>query len=119
MAGLESRVEEALNSVVDPCSEAVGVPAGLVDMGLVRRVAISPGEHSGQRVSVVLAVTHPSCLMAPVFVQRAEQRLAGLSGVESVDVALDHGFSWTEKEMAEEYRSRLLAHRAVRASGVR
>ena len=112
--GLEDRVRAALDAIVDPCSAAADVPAGLVEMGLVRDVEVTPGERGGRRVSVVLAVTHPSCMMAPLFLRDAERAVGGLAGVESVDVVLDADFEWTEEDLADEYRSRLLASRARR-----
>src|SRR6201999_4380988 len=44
----------------------------------------------------------------------AERAVGGLAGVESVDVVLDADFEWTEEDLADEYRSRLLASRARR-----
>jgi len=116
---LAARVREALNSVVDPCSVAAGAPAGLTEMGLVRAVEVAPGPAGGQHVSVVIAVTHPGCLMAAVFAVRAERAVSELAGVESVDVDVDAGFQWSEEELAEDYRSRLVEVRARRRRGVR
>lgn len=113
-AELTTRVEAALNSVVDPCSAAAGAPAGLTEMGLVRGVEVAPGVAGGQHVSVVIAVTHPGCMMAPVFAVRAERAVSELAGVESVDVDVDAGFQWSEEELSESYRSRLLDVRARR-----
>lgn len=113
-ADLTGRVEAALNSVIDPCSAAGGAPAGLTDMGLVRGVELAPGVAGGQHVSVVIAVTHPACLMAPVFAVRAEQAVSELPGVESVEIDLDSEFQWTEEHLTDEYRSRLLDVRARR-----
>ncbi len=39
-AALEERIRAALNEVQDPCSVVAGVPAGIVDMGLVRSLEV-------------------------------------------------------------------------------
>jgi metal-sulfur cluster biosynthetic enzyme len=108
---LDAQVAEVLDSVVDPCSAVAGAPAGLSDMGLVKRVEIaSEGEKS--RVTVVLRLTHPSCMMGPLFIESVEQGLLALDAVESAEVTLDADYSWTEEDMSDEYRRRLAAHRA-------
>jgi metal-sulfur cluster biosynthetic enzyme len=107
MSSLEARVDGVLDSVVDPCSAVAGAPAGLRDMGLVKRVEI----HGG-RVEVVLRLTHPTCMMGPLFMESVKQGLLALPDVEAADVTLDADFSWTEESMSEGYRARLAAHRS-------
>jgi metal-sulfur cluster biosynthetic enzyme len=107
MSSLESRVDGVLDSVVDPCSAVAGAPAGLRDMGLVKRVEID-----GERVEVVLRLTHPTCMMGPLFLESVKQGLLALPEVEEADVTLDADFSWTEESMSEGYRARLAAHRS-------
>ena len=106
MNALEARVEEVLDSVVDPCSAVAGAPAGLRDLGLVKRVEISGGT-----VEVVLRLTHPTCMMGPLFMESVEQGLLALPEVDAATVTLDADFSWTEDAMSEGYRARLAAHR--------
>ena len=105
-----ARVAAVLNSVVDPCSAAAGAPAGLLEMGLVKDVEVAV-EGGRAHVEVVLRLTHPSCLMGPLFVESAEQGLLALPGVESAKVSLAADYSWTEEAMSEEYRARLAALR--------
>lgn len=105
---LEAQVEEVLDSVVDPCSAVAGAPAGLRDMGLVKRVEIS-----GATVEVVLRLTHPTCMMGPLFMESVKQGLLALPAVNAATVTLDADFSWTEESMSDGYRARLAAHRAV------
>jgi metal-sulfur cluster biosynthetic enzyme len=109
---LRRRVEEAVDSVVDPCSAAAGVPAGLAEMGLVQAVDIS-----GRKVSIVLRVTHPSCFVAPLFLRWVEEAVAAVPGVASVRVKLAKDTDWTPADMSPAYRSRLAEHRALRHSG--
>lgn len=110
----ETEVRAALNAIVDPCSEAAGVPAGLDDMGLIRRVTIEAGRDGHCRVAVVVAVTEFGCLMGAPFADAAYHRLSALPGVSDVDVALDDRFDWSERDMADDYRARLAAHRQAR-----
>jgi metal-sulfur cluster biosynthetic enzyme len=105
---LRAQVEAVLNTVIDPCSVAAGAPAGLVDMGLVSSLAI---DERGE-VDVAVRVTHPSCLMAPVFLAQVQAALDDLEGVTAVRAALDPSFDWTPANMFAAYRD----HRGRRLS---
>jgi metal-sulfur cluster biosynthetic enzyme len=109
---LRRRIEEAVDSVVDPCSAAAGVPAGLAEMGLVEAVDVSGGD-----VSILLRVTHPSCFVAPLFLRWVEEAVAAVPGVVSVRVRLAEDTDWTSADMSADYRARLAEHRALRHSG--
>lgn len=102
-----AEVRETLNGIVDPCSTAAGVPAGLCDMGLVHAVEVAPDG----RVSVTLGVTEPGCFMIGSFALEAHARLGALPGVTAVELELDEGFDWTEDSMDPAYRERLAEHR--------
>jgi metal-sulfur cluster biosynthetic enzyme len=106
-----AEVRAALNEIVDPCSRATGEPAGLVDMGLVRRIDV---RDAGARVEVVLALTEPTCLMGFPFLRSARERLSALPGVERVEVSLDPSFEWTPAELTPAYAARLEQQRAAR-----
>ena len=54
------RVSEALQEVIDPCSAGRGVPAGLVDMGMVKRVGLSSTPDGRSMVTVELRITSPA-----------------------------------------------------------
>ena len=105
----EDAVRAALNEIIDPCSRAASEPAGLVDMGLVRRV-----ELHGACVEVTLALTEPTCLMGFPFARSARERLSALPGVERVDVSLDPSFEWTPAELNPAFAARLAKRRASR-----
>jgi metal-sulfur cluster biosynthetic enzyme len=111
----EQQVRGALNEIVDPCSVAAGAPAGLADMGLVRRIGVRAGR-GGALVEVVLGLTEPTCLMGFPFLRSARERLSALPGVERVEVSLDPGFEWTPAELRPEYAERLERRRALRRS---
>ena len=111
----EDAIRTLLNGIVDPCSRAAGTPAGLVDMGLVRRVSVTAiaGEYD---VRVTLCVTEPGCVMGGCFAREAEIRLAELPGIRSVSIELDGAADWTPTDMSASYRVRLAAVRAARFS---
>lgn len=112
-----AEVRAVLNSIVDPCSAAAGVPAGLCDMGLVHAVAVRDGP-AGRRVEITLGVTEPGCFMVGSFAAEARSRLLALDDVDAVDLTLDEGFDWSEEAMNPAYRTRLAAHRASGRSDV-
>lgn len=111
-AELRERVSTRLNEIVDPCSVAAGAPAGLVEMGLIRRLEVVDGE-----VTVEVRVTHPSCMMAPVFLAQVQQLAGEVPGVTAIHASLDTGFDWTPNDMTPEYRARLSRHRATTGRG--
>lgn len=113
LAALEARVRAALDEVRDPCSVAAGVPAGIVEMGLVRSLEVSEGQ-DGAEVRVAIGVTEPTCLMGPSFASGARERLAAVPGVATVHVELSHDLDWSPADMAPEYRVRLTEHRRGR-----
>ena len=109
---IEAAVRTALDAVVDPCSEAAGVPAGLLEMGLVRELEIEADE-KGAAVRVTIGVTEPTCLMGPALACGARERVSAVPGVTEVDVRLCDD-EWMPSDMAPEYRTRLAAHRAAK-----
>lgn len=110
------KVLEILEEIVDPCSTAAGVPAGLVSMGLVRSVRL-PAPATKGTLRVTLTMTEPGCLMAAIFAENARERLAPLAGAEGfhdvtgIAVELDLARVWEPDDMAPEYRRRLAAAR--------
>ena len=113
---LRERIGALLNEVVDPCSAAAGAPAGLVDMGLIRTLEVQEGE-GGLEVTVVVRVTHPSCMMAPIFLAQVQNLVHALPGVSAIHASLDTGFDWTPDDMTPAYRARLSRHRAAVGRG--
>lgn len=95
------RVREALRGVVDPCSAATGSNLDIVAMGLVKAIDISGGH-----VDVELRLTTPACHMIPYFAEEVEARVGELAGVDSVDLATDNGFEWSEEMMSDEAERR-------------
>lgn len=98
MTPTRTEVEARIESVLDPCSEALGRPVGLVSMGLVRDVRIESID-GGACVSVTLTTTDPLCMMAPAFLHAVGRMVGEMPGVVDVNVDLEHAI-WTEDDLA-------------------
>ena len=105
----EKRIRELLNEVIDPCSAARGVPIGLADMGLIRRIAIVEGS-AGPELDLELRVTGPGCMMFLDFERQARELLAA-NGAASVRISWDPTPDWTPQDMAPSARERLAGRR--------
>jgi metal-sulfur cluster biosynthetic enzyme len=116
-ADLVARVRSALDEVRDPCSVAAGVPAGLVEMGLVQSLDVTD-DPGGAVVRVAIRVTEPTCLMGPSFASGARARLARVRGVAQVVVELSDDPSWSPVDMTPAYRTRLAEHRRARRGSI-
>jgi len=116
-ATLQDEVLRVLDEIKDPCSVGFGDPMGLVEMGLVQSVDVSP---AGE-VTVRLRLTSPFCEMIGFFKNTAVDRIRGLPSVESVTVEADSGFDWSPEYMSparqEQRRQRLAALRASARGG--
>lgn len=88
---LLDRVSEKLQCVFDPCSVAAGRPVSIVDLGLL----VSAQQDDSGTLHLVLRTTFPGCLMSPHFSAAAEEQLATLPDVHSVEVTIDSAFTWT------------------------
>jgi metal-sulfur cluster biosynthetic enzyme len=102
----EADVRAALNTIVDPCSVGAGSPAGLDDMGLIRRVELTETAEAIDLL-VVIGVTEYGCLMGAPFAMEAYRLLEALPGVGAVQVDLDQEFDWLPEDMSPAYRARL------------
>jgi metal-sulfur cluster biosynthetic enzyme len=115
---VRAAVMACLERIVDPCSVATGVPAGLVSMGLVGPVAVDDGPE-GAKVRVTLYITEPGCLMGSLFELTARRALAEVPGVAEIEVAVDYTHVWGPEQMAPAYREHLTQVRACRAAHMR
>lgn len=83
-------VLEALRSVPEPCAIAMGRDLDIREMGLVEAVAID-----GDRVTVTLVLTDPSCVHFTAMSRFIADVLGELEGVGSVDVTISTTELWT------------------------
>jgi len=107
----EDDVRAALNAIIDPCSRAAGAPAGLVDMGLIRRLEVRPVQPGLVDVHVVIGVTEYACLIGPSFAAEARKRLAPMAGIRELEIDLDGEFDWDPQDMSPAYQARLTERR--------
>ena len=92
VAPAESQLEAvhaALARVVDPCSIATGVPIDLLEMGLVKDVAIDGGH-----VRVTLQLTSPVCWQAMNIIAEVERTVCEVEGIGSVECTVDPEAQW-------------------------
>ncbi len=106
MTVTQELILESLNSIIDPCSAAMGAPSGLVDMGMVETVLVTPCA-AGFDILVELLMTEAGCLMSVPFRVTAEEAIADLPGVNSVAVRITTSTDWTEERMTDSLRLRL------------
>ena len=95
---VRAAVMACLEKIVDPCSVASGVPAGLVSMGLVGPIEIEDGR-AGAKVHVTLYITEPGCLMGSLFELTAVRALNELPGIAEAEVAMDYDHFWGPERM--------------------
>jgi ATP-binding protein involved in chromosome partitioning len=74
----EQPVRQALRSVIDP---ELGL--SVIDLNMVRHITIEDG-----KVSVELVLTAPGCPLAGWIVQQIRGAIAGIEGVQQIDVRL-------------------------------
>lgn len=112
MTPSEGDVRAVLNQIIDPCSRVAGAPVGLVDMGLIRRLTVTPGVGTVD-VHMVIGVTEYGCLLAPSFASEARKLLDALPGIGVIDIELDAEFDWEPQDMSVAYRRHLAERRAA------
>jgi len=108
---IEAEVRATINTIVDPCSRAAGIPAGLIDMGLVRSLEVRT-EPDGVHVRAVVGVTEYGCMLGPAFATEINRLVRRVRGVASAEVTLDDQFDWVPDDMTESYRHALASRRS-------
>jgi metal-sulfur cluster biosynthetic enzyme len=94
-------IRTRLDDVKDPCSVGAGMPMGLDEMGLVKRIEVRE-----TRVSIEIRLTSPSCFMHSYFIDEIQWRVGELPGVDQVDVEFDLGVDWAPSMMRQDVRER-------------
>jgi metal-sulfur cluster biosynthetic enzyme len=106
----ELEIERLLNTIIDPCSIASGVPIGLVEMGIVESVHVQ-----ADVVAITLLPTFPGCIYTAVFSDEITRTLAELDWPREVKIDLQaEGAIWDEERMSPAARERLRTVRAER-----
>ncbi len=107
-------LNDALDEIIDPCSISVGVPMGVREMGLVRRLEV--GEDGV--VEIDLRMTSPGCHMgALVFEPSIIDRLMQIPGVTDVRIDFLEPTGWSEADIEPGRRAQLVQLRLSRPAG--
>jgi metal-sulfur cluster biosynthetic enzyme len=104
-----AEVRSALLGVYDPCSHAWNRPLSVVDLGLVRDVAVDLTGTATVRISL----TAPFCMAVATIMQAVEQRVGQLPGISSVHVEIDTETTWSTDLMTAQGRRTLADRRAA------
>jgi metal-sulfur cluster biosynthetic enzyme len=91
----------AINEVIDPCSRLNGSHLGLVDLGMVKHVAVH-----GSSAKITLLLDDPVCLYTFVIQQEIRQAL-GQRGINHVEIEICSDELWTADRLSDAARVRL------------
>lgn len=97
--GLERRVREQLQDVLDPCSCFTDEPVDIVALGLVEDITVS--EHTAR---IELLLTSPGCSYLPYIENDIERRVGAIAGIETVEIQEVTDQIWTRERMNSEVR---------------
>jgi len=89
----------AIAPVQDP---EIGI--GVVDLGLIYDAVI--GDEG--KITILMTLTTPACPYGPTLINTIKETVAGLKGVNSVDVQLVWDPPWDPAEMASDYAKDVL-----------
>ena len=93
----------AIETIVDPCSRALGRPVGLVGMGMIAGL----DEECG-RVRVTVLPTFPTCMFRGVLEEEVEAVVRALPWCAAVSVRFaDAEYVWDESRLSETARATL------------
>lgn len=102
-----NRVNQALQKVLDPCSVGRGVPAGLVDMGMVTGVELTTMPDGRAQAVIGLRITSPACTFQPYFEDQVRQSLAAIAELDEVHIQWSGVFDWSDDDMSPALKERL------------
>ena len=88
---LEERIVELLKTVYDP-----EIPVNIYEMGLIYDVAVQ-----GTHVDVKMTLTSPACPVAGTLPIEVQDKIEGLSEVESAEVEIVWDPVWNPSMMSE------------------
>jgi probable FeS assembly SUF system protein SufT len=99
---LEELAWDQLKTCYDP-----EIPVNMVDLGLVYGCEVQPLDGGGSRVSVRFTLTAPGCGMGDYLKRDVESKLAGLPGVDAVEVEIVLDPPWDQSRMSDAARLQL------------
>jgi probable FeS assembly SUF system protein SufT len=93
---------EQLKTCYDP-----EIPVNIVDLGLVYRCEVAPGDDGGETVQVELTLTAPGCGMGDFLRMDVQQKLLAIPGVKEADVQVVLDPPWDQSMMSDAARLQL------------
>lgn len=99
--GLAADVWDALYGVEDP-----EMPVSIVDLGLIYGVELTEID-AGTTVEVLMTLTYSGCPARDMLTDDVERAVAGVEGVESVDVRLVWSPEWSVEMVTEQGKADL------------
>jgi metal-sulfur cluster biosynthetic enzyme len=113
-ATVAAAVETALAQVPDPCMVAAGIPASVIELGLLDGVAVEQG-----RATITITLTEIGCPFTHDIMTELTDAAMAVEGVEEVAVQPRWAPMWSEERLAPEGRRKLAAARARMTGGAR
>jgi len=101
-AGLEAEVWDALYDVEDP-----EMPVSIVDLGLIYDLELTERVDEGHHAEVLMTLTYSGCPARDMLTDEVEREVAGVEGVESVDLRLVWSPEWSIEMVTERGREDL------------
>ncbi len=80
------------------------IPINIVELGLIYRCEVKPGDDGRQRVEIDMTLTAPGCGMGPFLVDDVRSKVAQVPNVSDVDVELVFDPPWNQEMMSEAAR---------------
>ena len=94
----KTAIIEALRGVFDP-----EIPVNIYDLGLIYDLDVD----ASNNVRIRMTLTAPACPVAEIMPEQVRTAVAGVSGVNEVQVELVWDPPWTQQRMSEEARLEL------------
>ena len=95
---MKAAIIEALRGVFDP-----EIPVNIYDLGLIYDLGVD----ASNNVHIRMTLTAPACPVAEIMPEQVRTAVAGVRGVNEVEVELVWDPPWTQQRMSEEARLEL------------
>ena len=96
---IEDVIWQQLKTCFDP-----EIPINVVDLGLIYRLDVVPGEDGQRSVSIDMTLTAPGCGMGEILVQDAQEKIVVIPTIADVRVELVFDPPWNQSMMSDEAR---------------
>ena len=108
MSVARSAVDAALARVPDPCMDLAGARTSIVELGLVRGVAVGPDGS----VDVTVTFTEVGCAYTHAVLDRVHEEVGAVPGVTAVRTTIAWAPTWSPDDLMAPARQALAAAKA-------